>query len=40
MQGWPDYRYTIITGSVEDDVRNFTAIMRAERALSRRMRLG
>jgi len=40
MQAWPDYRYTIITGSVEDDVRNFTAIMRAERSLSRRMRLG
>lgn len=40
MQAWQDYRYTIITGSVEDDVRNFTAIMRAERACSRRMRLG
>jgi guanylate kinase len=40
MQAWQDYRYTIITGSVEDDVRNFTAIMRAERSLSRRMRLG
>jgi len=40
MQAWRDYRYTIITGSVEDDVRNFTAIMRAERALSRRMRFG
>lgn len=40
MQAWRDYRYTIITGSVEDDVRHFTAIMRAERALSRRMRLG
>ncbi len=39
MQAWRDYRYTIITGSVEDDVRNFTAIMRAERSLSRRMRL-
>lgn len=40
MQAWQEYRYTIITGSVEDDVRNFTAIMRAERAISRRMRLG
>lgn len=40
MQAWREYRYTIITGSVEDDVRNFTAIMRAERALSRRMHLG
>jgi guanylate kinase len=39
MQAWSEYRYTIITGSVEDDVRNFTAIMRAERALTRRMRL-
>jgi len=38
MAAWREYRYTIITGSVEDDVRNFTAIMRAERALSRRMR--
>ena len=37
MQAWQNYRYTIITGSVEDDVRNFTAIMRAERALSRRI---
>jgi guanylate kinase len=40
MQAWREYRYTMITGSVEDDVRNFTAIMRAERALSRRMQLG
>lgn len=40
MQAWRDYRYTIITGSVEDDVRNFTAIMRAERSLTRRMTLG
>lgn len=39
MEAWRDYRYTIITGSVEDDVRNFTAIMRAERSLSRRMSL-
>lgn len=39
MHAWRDYRYTIITGSVEDDVRNFSAIMRAERALSRRMTL-
>jgi len=38
MQAWREYRYTIITGSVEDDVRSFTAIMRAERVLSRRMR--
>lgn len=37
MRAWQDYRYTIITSSVEDDVRNFAAIMRAERALSRRM---
>ncbi len=37
MQAWREYRYTIITGSVEDDVRNFTAIMRAERSLSRRI---
>ncbi len=39
MQQWPHYRYTIVTGSVEDDLVNFRAIMRAERALSRRLKL-
>lgn len=33
---WRDYRYTIISGSVEEDLSKFRAIMRAERYLSRR----
>jgi len=33
------YRYTIITGSIEDDLNNFRAIMRAERLASRRLLL-
>lgn len=33
---WRDYRYTIISGSVEEDLAKFRAIMRAERYLSRR----
>lgn len=37
MQNWRMYRYTIITGSVEEDVTKFRAIMRAERYLSRRL---
>jgi guanylate kinase len=39
MQHWSSFRYTVITGSVEADFENFLAIMRAERALSRRLRL-
>lgn len=39
MEVWRDYRYTIITGSVEEDLQKFRAIMRAERYLSRRMML-
>ncbi len=39
MEAWRQYRYTIITGSVEEDVQKFRAIMRAERYLSRRMNL-
>lgn len=39
MQQWPHYRYTVITGSVEEDLANFRAIMRAERAVSRRLLL-
>ena len=34
---WRDYRYTIVSGSVEEDLQKFRAIMRAERYLSRRM---
>ena len=33
---WRDYRYTIVSGSVEEDLAKFRAIMRAERYLSRR----
>ena len=39
MELWRDYRYTIITGSVEEDLTKFRAIMRAERYLSRRLTL-
>lgn len=39
MEAWRDYRYTIISGSVEEDLQKFRAIMRAERYLSRRMML-
>jgi len=37
MEAWRDYRYTLISGSVEEDLQKFRAIMRAERYLSRRM---
>jgi guanylate kinase len=37
MAAWHDYRYTIVSGSVEEDLQKFRAIMRAERYLSRRM---
>jgi guanylate kinase len=33
---WRDYRYMIISGSVEEDLSKFRAIMKAERYLSRR----
>ncbi len=36
MARWRDYRYTIISGSVEEDLAKFRAIMQAERYLSRR----
>lgn len=39
MEAWRDYRYVIITGSVEEDITKFRAIMRAERYLSRRLTL-
>jgi guanylate kinase len=39
MEVWRNYRYTIISGSVEEDLQKFRAIMRAERYLSRRMNL-
>lgn len=37
MERWQEYKYTIISGSAEEDVASFRAVMRAERALSRRM---
>ena len=39
MQLWPDYKYTILSSSMEEDLIKFRAIMRAERYLSRRMRI-
>src|SRR5438067_10970973 len=38
-KNWRDYKYTIITGSVEEDLQKFRAIMRAERYLSKRLLL-
>ncbi|MBV9008206.1 MAG: guanylate kinase [Verrucomicrobia bacterium] len=37
MQLWCDYRYTIISKSVEEDLLKFRQIMGAERILSRRL---
>jgi guanylate kinase len=37
MQHWQRYRYTIISGAIEEDLQKFRAIMLAERVLSRRM---
>jgi guanylate kinase len=37
MEAWRDYRYTLVSGSVEEDLQKFRAIMRAERYLSRRL---
>lgn len=37
MQQWKNYRYTIISGSMEEDIEKFRAVMRAERYLSRRL---
>jgi guanylate kinase len=36
---WPLYKYTILSGSMEEDLTKFRAIMRAERYLSRRLQL-
>ncbi len=32
-----DYKYTFISGSMEEDIEKFRAVMRAERYLSRRL---
>ncbi len=38
MQAWKDYKYTIVSGSMEEDLQKFRAIMKAERYLTRRLR--
>ena len=37
MKCWREYKYTIISGSMEEDLTKFRAITRAERYLSRRI---
>jgi guanylate kinase len=37
MEHWRDYRYTIISGSVEEDLQRFRQIIQAESYLSRRL---
>jgi guanylate kinase len=37
MEYWRDYRYTIISGSMEEDLQRFRQIMDAESYLSRRL---
>jgi guanylate kinase len=37
MGHWRDYRYTIISGSMEEDLRRFRQIMEAESYLTRRL---
>lgn len=39
MKSWREYKYTIISGSMEEDIEKFRAVMRAERYLSRRLML-
>jgi guanylate kinase len=39
MKLWQVYKYTILSGSMEEDLIKFRAIMRAERYLSRRLEL-
>jgi guanylate kinase len=38
MELWRDYRYTVISGSVQEDLEKFRHIMAAEGFLSRRLR--
>jgi len=37
MEHWRDYRYTIISGSMKEDLQKFRQIMEAESYLSRRL---
>lgn len=39
MPLWKDYKYTILSGAMEEDLMKFRAIMRAERYLSARLEL-
>src|SRR5882762_10669336 len=39
MELWRDYRYTIVSGSVEEDLQKFRDIMAAESYLSRRLKV-
>lgn len=39
MEKWRDYRYTLISSSMEEDIEKFRAIMRAERYMSHRLDL-
>jgi guanylate kinase len=39
MRHWRSYRYTLVSGSAEEDVENFRAVMRAERLLTRRLEI-
>jgi len=38
MELWRDYRYTIVSGSIEEDLEKVRHIMAAESCLSRRLR--
>jgi len=37
MERWREYKFTLISGSMEEDIEKFRAVMRAERYLSRRL---
>lgn len=37
MESWRDYRYTVISGSIEEDLQRVRQIMSAETHLSRRL---
>jgi len=37
MESWPQYRYTVISRTTEEDLQKFRHIMNAERYLSRRL---
>ena len=38
MTAWPEYRYTIVSGTPEQDLARFRAIISAERCRSSRLR--